>query len=225
MLLFGVPFIGNPLVFALGAGIVPVRRARPRRAHLDGLADHRAGHPDRVLLPPPADPAVGHDLPARRDGGRRALDRLSAAADVLHHDLPGGHAARRPDQHPVVAVPDSRRHGGRGVHRRRRCGSAGTSRRVRGRTGGVHNPATRVRRDDRTTVGDGQIRRRGRTRRRDDRGPAGIGRRRRGGRRRRQVHAAARARARGDTRRGQRAGTGQAAIRLPPRVVRVVGRP
>ena len=37
---------------------VPVRRPRARRVHLDDLADHRPGDPDRVLLPAAADPAV-----------------------------------------------------------------------------------------------------------------------------------------------------------------------
>ena len=89
MVLFGGAVRRQPAGVRAGRGDLPVRRARPRRAHLDGLADHRAGHPDRVLLPPPANPAVGHDLPARRDGGRGPLDRLPAAADLLHHDLAG----------------------------------------------------------------------------------------------------------------------------------------
>ncbi len=87
MLLFGVPFNGNVLVLRPRRRPVPVRRARPRRVHLDDLADDGAGDPDGVLLPAAADPAVRHDLPARRDGGGRALDRLPAAADLLHDDL------------------------------------------------------------------------------------------------------------------------------------------
>ena len=51
--------------------------------HLDHLAERRAGDSDGFLLPAAADPAVRDDLPARRDGGRGALDRLPAAADLL----------------------------------------------------------------------------------------------------------------------------------------------
>ena len=97
---------------------LPVRGARPRRVHLHDLADRRPGDPDRVLLPSPADPALRDDLPAGRDGRRGPLDRLPAAAHLLHHDLAGDHAARRPDRLAVAAVRRARRDGGRGVHRR-----------------------------------------------------------------------------------------------------------
>ena len=70
ILLFGVPFNGNVAGVRSRRRAVPVRRARARRVHLDDLADDRSGDPDGVLLPHAADPAVGHDLPARRDGRR-----------------------------------------------------------------------------------------------------------------------------------------------------------
>ena len=87
MLLFDVPFNGNPFVFALGAGAVPVRGARARGVHLDDLADAGQAIQTAFFFLLPQILLSGHDLPARRDGGRGALDRLPAAADLLHDDL------------------------------------------------------------------------------------------------------------------------------------------
>lgn len=72
-----------------GSRAVPLRRARHRRAHLHRVADHRAGGAGRAHDDAPAGAALGHDLPARRDGGRGALDRVPPAPHVVHRGLAG----------------------------------------------------------------------------------------------------------------------------------------
>jgi len=118
MLLFDVPFNWERVRVRARGRAVPVCGVGARRLHLDDLADHRASDPDRVLLHAAADPAVGHDLPAGRDGCRGPVDRLPAAADVLHYDLPGGDASRGVAGIPVVAVPRAHADGHRGIQRR-----------------------------------------------------------------------------------------------------------
>src|SRR6266511_2916348 len=112
-------------------GRVPVRHARPRRADLDRVAEPGPGHPARDDDHASPDPAVGHDLPAERDGPRRPLDRLPAATHLLQPGEPrgddprrltrvaggaaGGAGAARPDRvRPVgAALPARPRPGGR----------------------------------------------------------------------------------------------------------------
>ena len=205
MLLFDVPFNGNVLAFALGAALF-LFVVLGLGVFISTISQtDRAGDPDRVLLPAAADPAVRDDLPARRDGGRGALDRLPAAADLLHDDLAGRSccAARRSPRcgcaFVVLAVMAVVVFTGATLRFRRDLAPGAGH--ARGRRGGQRpeqpQPVTAAgpagRRDVRRRVGDGALRRPCRPRRRHGRGDARLGRRRRRRRRRGQVHPAARA--------------------------------
>jgi hypothetical protein len=81
IVLFGVPFNGSPLAFALGAGIflfvvLGLGVFISTISQTAGQAIQTA-----VFLPYPADPALRDDLSPGGDGRWGPLDRLPAAAD------------------------------------------------------------------------------------------------------------------------------------------------
>ncbi|MCU0299918.1 MAG: ABC transporter permease [Candidatus Nanopelagicales bacterium] len=113
MLLFDVPFNGNPAVFAVGAGlflfvVLGLGVFISTISQNVGQAIQTAFF---FLLPQIL--LSGFIFPV---GG--ALDQLLPAPDLLHDDLAGGDAARRTAGLALVPARDAGDHGGHRVHRR-----------------------------------------------------------------------------------------------------------
>ena len=96
---------------------VPLRHPRDRRAHLERLADPGAGDPAGRVDHGAAVPAERPLLPAVLDAVGRALDRLPAAADLVHQGRARRDGARRAHRRAVAAAADPGGDGRRRVHR------------------------------------------------------------------------------------------------------------
>ena len=151
MLLFDVPFRGSVPTFALGALLFLFVTLGHRRPHLERVADPGAGHPAGDDDDAAAVPAERPLLPAVLDAVGGALDRLPAAADLVHQGRARGDGARRADRRALAAARDAGGDGRRSCSPPRPCGSAATSRRPGAR--GTTQATRRARRAGEPTAG------------------------------------------------------------------------
>jgi len=110
IVVFGVPFRGNVLLYSVLTFLLPARVPRPRDLHLAATRSQLLATQVAMIGDVPAGvPAVGVHVPRGRDAGAAPPAHLVVPARyyvvVTRRHLPEGRRPRRP---PVAGAPDDR---------------------------------------------------------------------------------------------------------------------